>query len=462
MKAINQTGEDGHWLEDLLYYLIAKKQFDYCYVLHHVNIVAVSTPPGFSGRYPIHACCGIDKSGQICLYLYWPVVSRLSFEARLELLQHETLHIIEGHLSSYGKRLIDTYGASLANAAMDIYVNQKFSRTQLTAEGLPGTQLEHFKGLPPNKSSLEYAEMLQKLVNEGKLSFPKFSLVGTDPLAGTSGQPGDDFTGKGVKGLMSELLQLDEANVEFAEEQVKNIITSVTEALKMHDSAVAKRWRGLHGADHKEFMKASQRRTKIPWSHYLRSMESQHRFDVRTPTRRRPSRRHPSYHGYTWLGGLDVAFLIDTSGSMGAEELKLVDPELRGMHARGAHITVIHSDAGVSKVHRYHPGEPLQNFFGRGGTDYSDALGYISQMHPRPRYVVGFTDGYGSIGTYRSNIIKERGQNWWDEYISSNPEKSPDGFRTMWLLPEGCMPAEDFKRNIVPWGTVVIVERDRV
>jgi hypothetical protein len=147
---------------------------------------------------------------------------------------------------------------------------------------------------------------------------------------------------------------------------------------------------------------------------------------------------------------------------MGAEELKLVDPELRGMHARGAHITVIHSDAGVSKVHRYHPGEPLQNFFGRGGTDYSDALGYISQMHPRPRYVVGFTDGYGSIGTYRSNIIKERGQNWWDEYISSNPEKSPDGFRTMWLLPEGCMPAEDFKRNIVPWGTVVIVERDRV
>jgi hypothetical protein len=147
---------------------------------------------------------------------------------------------------------------------------------------------------------------------------------------------------------------------------------------------------------------------------------------------------------------------------MGAEELKLVDPELRGMHARGASITLIHSDAGVAKVERYRPNVPLENFSGRGGTDYSDALAHIRQMSPRPRYLVGYTDGWGSIHAYRSTIIQERGQQWWDDYVDSNPDLSPDGMPTIWLLPEGCMPPETFKRDVCPWGKTIIVKKDPV
>ena len=459
MQAIDQTVDSG-WLEELLYHLINTKQYDYCYVLHHVNVVATMQPWAFSDGYPIHASCSLDKSGQLLLQLYWPILSRVSFEARLEILQHETLHIVEGHMSGFGHRLMQAYGAPIANMAMDIVVNQKFERKHSTAEGLPGTQLQHFPGFPPDRGSIEYAELLTKLRDEGKLHVPEFSTLGTDLLAGTAGQPCDDFAGKGVPHLMTELLQFTEGEGAFVDEQVKGIITAVTEAIGMHGEAALRKFRGKFGVDHEEFMQASQRPAVIPWSHYLRAMESRNSFQTRVATRRRPSRRHPAYYGHTWRGGLNVVLLIDTSGSMGVEELKLVNPELKGMHARGAEITVIHSDADVAKVHRYSPATPLETFFGRGGTDYSIALEHIAQMRPSPRYVIGYTDGEGSAASYRSNIIQERGQPWWDDYVASNPEHSPDGIRTIWLLPEGCMSPDKFKRDIVPWGKTIIVKRE--
>ena len=81
-------------------------------------------------------------------------------------------------------------------------------------------------------------------------------------------------------------------------------------------------------------------------------------------------------------------------------------------------------------------------------------------MNPKPQYIVGYTDGFGSIASYRSMIIRERGQDWWNDYVASNPDKSPDGFRTLWLLPEGCMAPDEFKQNVVPWGQTIIVKRD--
>ena len=75
--------------------------------------------------------------------------------------------------------------------------------------------------------------------------------------------------------------------------------------------------------------------------------------------------------------------------------------------------------------------------------------------------MIGYTDGFGSIAAYKSHIIAERGQSWWEGYIASQPVKSPDGIPTIWLLPEGCMSPEDFKLNVCPWGKTIIVKRDR-
>ena len=125
---------------------------------------------------------------------------------------------------------------------------------------------------------------------------------------------------------------------------------------------------------------------------------------------------------------MEVVFLVDTSGSMRENQLRLVDPELRGLHYRGANITVIQCDTEVAKTHKYNPFQSLQDFHGRGGTDY-----------------------------YTQVIKQERGDKWYAQFLSNTPTVSPDGVDTLWLIPEGCMPADEFKKNIVPWGNIVVV-----
>lgn len=448
---------DRRWLEELLYYLLNKEQFDYCYTLHGVEVIAVDQPFAFNGPYPISAMTTLDSStGHITLLLYWPIISRLSFKARVQLVQHETLHIIEGHMSQYALDLVRVYGQKVANMAMDIYVNQRLDRQQLVNEGLPGTTLAAF-GFPPDKSSQEYAALLKDL----DIEFPDITFPGEgdeqDPLAGTVGNPGEDFTGKGVPGIISGIIKLDPNEALLAEEKVKQLIQSVTSALE----AEGRSWgRGFFGADQAQLIAASKREAEVPWSMYLRAMETRNRDDFVVPTRRRPSRRHSAHMGRIRRNGLDVVFLIDTSGSMGQEELKLVDPELRGLHARGASILVIHCDAAVAKIEAYTPFKGLEEFHGRGGTDYSDALMYIREMCPRPSFLVGFTDGWGGIERYKQIIITERNASWWDDYVASCPEESPDGIPSLWVIPEECMSPTDFKKNIVPWGTAVTVKRD--
>ena len=477
--------EDRAWLEELIYTLLEEKQHDYCYTFHNLEIVAARQPFAFSGPLPVPAAVFMDKtSPQLVLMLYWPIVSRLSADARIELLQHEAGHIIDGHFSSYGMMINERFGHQIANMAMDIYINDRVPHTCLDEEGLPGVYREKY-GFPPNLGSFEYAQLLQKLKDNDKLpeaeqpppviivadgdgSARGMSVNGQmmvmpadgapeDPQAGTTGKPGDEFTGKGEI-RMSEVLDVrtvDDATA--ADVKTREIIKSVASALK----ASKKEWgRGFGGADQAQFIEAAEREAEVPWHYYLRAMESRYRADRVTPTRRRPSRRHPLHQGRVRRYGLDVAFLVDTSGSMQAEQLRLIDAELQGLHARKAQITVYHCDAAVAKIEQYNPYEPLEQFHGRGGTEYSDALIKLREQWPPPGFLVVYTDGYGGIETYKRQIIEERGKAWWESYIEPRQTHSPDGVETLWVIPEGCMKPEDFQARIAPWGDVVTVPTD--
>lgn len=457
------------WLEELIYYMLETKQYDYCYALHNVDIIATDQPFAFCGPYPVPAAVGMDPhTDQITMFLYWPILSRVSFEGRMQEVMHETVHIIDGHLSSYGNKIRKMFGPTIANMAMDIYVNQKIDRAALEADGIPGTQLKHFPDLPPDLSSYEYAELLQMMSEAGDLQLPDWNLwlpgqglpsggAPTDPLAGTAGSPGEEFTGKGEH-IPSEIIDVDDESAMTADEKTRALIQSVASTL----AATKKSWgRGFGGADQAQFIEASKRESEVPWTYYLRTLESRYRADIVVPTRRRPSRRHPSHMGRVRRYGLDVAFIVDTSGSMGVGELCEVDPELRALHYRGAHINVYHCDAAVAKVEEYNPYKPLQEFHGRGGTEYSDALLKIRENPHKPGFIVCFTDGWGGIETYKRVIVEERGESWWDEYAASSPTHCPDGIETLWLIPQDCMAPDEFKQSIVPWGHVLVVPSSR-
>jgi predicted metal-dependent peptidase len=460
---IPENLEDRQWLERLICYMMDKGDLDYCYVFHNINIVATRKPFATSNGLPVPAAVTFNRESlQFNLLVYMPVVSRLPFIARVELLKHEALHLIEGHFSSYGLRLMDTYGPEIAGIAMDCYVNQKIDEDMMTAAGLPGVTVEKL-GFPPGLSSEEYCDLLKD-----KASAKASSDTGAptaepgacdDPQEGTVGK-GDDgtpFTGKGSP-RASELFDIDDQIAGVVDDYVQDLNRALTE--KFGEQHL--KGRGFHGGDYDSFIKAAQTSASVPWHFYLRVAETRNRSDIVMPTRRRLSRRCPSHFGRVRRHGLDVAMMVDTSGSMGQAQLRLVDPELRGMHARGAHITVIHCDTAVARVEPYNPYESLERFYGRGGTDFSAALFELQKMQPRPGLFVGFTDGYGGIEKYTDCVIATRGYEWYRDFLSTEPECTPDGVSAVWLIPEGCMAVSEFKRDVVPWGTVIPIPSGEV
>jgi len=451
------------WLQRLLYYMLDTKLHDYAYVFHYVDVVACGQPFAFIDELPVPAAVGIDtQTDHIKMLVYYPLVSRLSLKGQIALLQHEALHVLEGHITSYGARLQQEYGRHIAGLATDMAVNQLFDTKPLEDDGLPPVTIAQF-GFPPKLSSEDYCKLLRDMMagksnsedgnNNSNNVTPADEHADTDPQAGTAGKPGEPYTGKGEQ-RASEVFDFDHEDTIAADVATKSVVKNVEEVLKAHGQTLS---RGRTSADYAEFIKASERVATVPWFHYLRMMETRQRRERVVPTRRRLSRRHPAHLGRIRRYGLDVAFVVDTSGSMGTEQLQLVDPELRGLHARGAHITVIHCDAEVAKVAVYSPFERLEQFHGRGGTDYSDAFLMLREQYPIPGMVVCYTDGYGGIEKYVRKVKSERGSQWYDDFTAHSPSVSPDGMETLWLIPEGCMKPDTFSSTISPWGRVTVV-----
>ncbi|MFJ3204188.1 VWA-like domain-containing protein [Streptomyces sp. NPDC086989] len=119
-------------------------------------------------------------------------------------------------------------------------------------------------------------------------------------------------------------------------------------------------------------------------------------------TYRRPSRRTPALGGRVVLPSLRrplprVAIVVDTSGSMGEEELAAALGEvtgvLREVGVRGNRVAVLACDADVHTVARVTSVEQVI-LAGGGGTDMRVGIRAALAAPERPNIVVVLTDGY--------------------------------------------------------------------
>ncbi|MFD6185596.1 VWA-like domain-containing protein [Streptomyces goshikiensis] len=119
-------------------------------------------------------------------------------------------------------------------------------------------------------------------------------------------------------------------------------------------------------------------------------------------TYRRPSRRSPALGGRVVLPSLRrplprVAIVIDTSGSMGEDDLAAALAEVTGVLREvgvGAHrVAVLACDADVHAVTRVTSAEQV-TLAGGGGTDMTVGIGAALALPDRPNIVVVLTDGY--------------------------------------------------------------------
>ena len=113
----------------------------------------------------------------------------------------------------------------------------------------------------------------------------------------------------------------------------------------------------------------------------------------------RPNRRHLG-SGLILPGlindGVDhVVCAVDTSGSIGAEQLRQFGGEIRSILDDGAvsRITVIYADARVQAVETFEQGDIVRlHGKGGGGTDFADTFRAIARDHADASAVVYLTD----------------------------------------------------------------------
>ena len=158
-------------------------------------------------------------------------------------------------------------------------------------------------------------------------------------------------------------------------------------------------------------------------------------------TWRRPSRRQagigygrgcptlPAYHAPI----PKVAIAVDTSGSMGDQELSDAMREVNGvLKAVGAEITILACDAAVHEVRKVRTiREAVGALKGGGGTDFNPVFEHIEQMHPRerPNVVIFATDGQGPA-----------------------PAKPPRNMRVVWVL------VGPYRTRPCTWGEFVEID----
>jgi predicted metal-dependent peptidase len=114
---------------------------------------------------------------------------------------------------------------------------------------------------------------------------------------------------------------------------------------------------------------------------------------------RRPSRRQAGFgqviHPALRQPTVEVAMIVDTSGSMGEHDLALAMAEVRGVlqatcSSLGARVLSV--DAAVHSNQRVARADQVM-LRGGGGTDMGVGLGAVGCLRPRPQVVVVVTDG---------------------------------------------------------------------
>jgi predicted metal-dependent peptidase len=143
--------------------------------------------------------------------------------------------------------------------------------------------------------------------------------------------------------------------------------------------------------------------SQIDWRRAIRIFgSSSRRTRIRT-TLKRPSKRFGRIPGVKVQPLSHVAVAIDTSGSIGPEQLKDLFAEVRGIWRSGAEITVIECDDEIRKVWTYRGAVP-DRCSGGGGTNFDPAIRWVNEHAARVDGLIYLTDGLGE----RSEACRRR------------------------------------------------------
>ena len=344
-----------------------------------------------------------------------------------EVVSHELLHLLRRHCDRMDA--IPQVNREIAGVAVDLEINDDLKEELLPAD----PSLPKKYGLKDGQLAEEYYDALLKQAQkqaqqqakagggedgdgEGKDSKSNGKAdVARGRCGSGSGGPPVDGEPEGAAGAKPR-----------SSADLDRIRRDVAEAIQQH---VAQKGRGSVPGGLLVWAESELQPPKVRWQDQLRRAI---RAGVATIagrvdyTRTRFSRRQAAFGAVARaLGGSTplmpalcaprprVAFGVDTSGSMGHDELVRAVSEAQGcLRAIGTPITFLACDAAVHETREVRTAAELASQLkGGGGTDFRPVFQAVEELRPKVDLFVFVTDGQGPA-----------------------PAQAPRGFETIWVL----------------------------
>lgn len=302
---------------------------------------------------------------------------------------HEVLHCAAGHCWRRGGRdkLKWNYACDYAINPIVIEARYKLPDNALLDDAYDGMAAEQIYGLLPDSQDDDGS-------GQGK-SGPGAPSAPSDDQGGTGGgQGGDPGDGLLPPDHNPEIDVLD-TPAEQANETASDWRMSVIQAAK-----AAKAQGKLPAGLEREMLEAV--RPKVDWRSLLRRFVQENaRNDY---TWRRPSTRYAPMGLYLPSMRSEqmppVVVAIDTSGSVGGEELQAFRSELESIisETNPERTYVLYVDAEVARADEFEAGEPITfRPAGGGGTDFRPAFDWVAKNGVEPACLIYLTDMMGSF-----------------------------------------------------------------
>ena len=310
------------------------------------------------------------------------------------LVLHECYHKLYRHLTTW-RHLYDE-NARLANVACDYVINIK-----LTDDNTDGFAIMPKVGLLDAKyRGMDSAQVYKLLKDEQQ-----------DSGAGEGGDPGEGDGDGAPSGTGLDDHDWEGAH-EMTAEETKELARDLDEAIRQGALAAGK----LGSGGDRMFEDLLQ--TKIDWREMLREFIATTCQGNDYSTWRRPNRRFVS-SGYYMPSGVseqvgELVIAIDTSGSIGGQELAKFLGEVKGIcdQVKPDVVRLLYWDTQVCTDEKY-IGAGVENIVqstkpaGGGGTTVECVPEYMTQHGVKPQAVIVLTDGYlgGSWGTWACPVL---------------------------------------------------------
>jgi predicted metal-dependent peptidase len=463
-----ERGEQA--FDDALYVIHSFVDPGFTFIVNNFNRRGLDDTDDDDDDDPIDTVSYIDKAGIPTIGVNYKRFAQCSPITQVGLIEHNVGHFMSGHV---GNRLgnemreycVDKYGAQFGKrlyyTAIDCVADSFISYPDaMRADGREVYDVKKL-GLDRWSHTVTVLKRIEELVeNEAE----KIDASELDPdtllnaaldavaeemgVKNPSKKPGDgdDLSDGGETGganTHDRVRTGNKAEAMMGEDKIRDIVKRAVENTESTSS------RGWLSGDAGQFIEADEYEPVIPWFQEINHVVSAVLSDERQQSRKRQNRRAPDieqWPGRVSRGTTQIVFLIDTSGSMGTEDLAKVNSQLDFCAQQADTVYVGHVDAEVAHVEEYYRGMCVEEFFGRGGTCFTPGLEHIrDEFVPEnsnvwPNAVVYFTDGFGEKLDDDNPIIGD----WETELV--------------WVLTPDGRSEEDFRDEITNTGLVVKVE----